>query len=435
MADDFLNDSTDEHQYDLAEAFGLPDQLPPLRLPPEPELAAVARTSALLGRARLLAGWIGEARQAADGYLTAQDSAAVTAELGLDATEQAHLWQLVEILGFVEFDEDADTVSTGAPIDEWPDGTDAEVLEIWDAALGHVVADYLPLEAELDGDTALVFDGAAGAAIVGLFLAGSAGVPLDEVAELMVEIASGELPPEVVEKEWPSWLDKHGEPAGELLRRMADLGAAEFVDEDVRLTPLGMYVFRNQMQAGGITVPLLPPVEEMTAADLVAAAEGFTTEELAAEGEAWLALRSPEDAARDLLAVAADGDPTDRVFATSIATQLDAPHQWRQVLDHPALRPYAKVALGETPELPDLAWLLTDLLAAIDDPEDADGIAAQFNEAVPAGQEEPMFDAMWRLPHPDASDVLEMIGEHHPDKATAKAARKAAHKAASRHNT
>lgn len=431
MAEDFA----DEPEYDLAEAFGLPDRLPPLRLPPEPELAAVARTSELVARAHRLAVWVGDARATEEGYLTAADRAAVTAELGIDDTEQAHLWQLVEVLGFVEFDEAADTVSTGSSVEEWPSGTDAEVLEIWDAALGHVVADYLPLEAELDADTALVFDGAAGAAIVGLFLAGSTGVPLDEVSELIAEIARGEIPPETAEKEWTAWLDKHGEPAGELLSRMEELGAVEFVDEDVRLTPLGMYVFRNQMQAGGITVPLLPPVEEMTAADLVAAAEGFTPEELAAESAAWLALRSPRDAARDLLAVAADGDPADRVFATSIATGLDATEQWRQVLDAPALRPYAKVALGETPELTDLAWLLTDLLAAIDDPDDADGIAAQFDEAVPVGQEEPMFDAMWRLPHPDVSDVLEMIGEHHPDKVVAKAARKAAHKAASRHNT
>jgi hypothetical protein len=431
MSDEFA----DEQAYDLAEAFGLPDRLPPLRLPPEPELAEVARTSGLLARARGLATWVGSARDAEDGYLTAADSAAATTELGVDRVDQAHLWQLLEVLDFVEFDEPTDRVSTGSAIEDWPTGDDAQVLEVWDAALGHVVADYLPLEAELDEDTALVFDGAAGAAIVGLFLTGSSGVPVDEVSELVQEIAIGELPPETGEQEWAAWLAKHGDPGRALLDRMHDLGAAEFVDDDVRLTPLGMYVFRNQMQAGGIEVPLLPPVEEMTAADLVAAAEGFTPEELAAESGAWLALRGAEDATRDLLAVAAEGDPTDRVFATSIASGLDAPAPWREVLDHQALRPYAKVALGETPELTDLAWLLTDLLAAMDDPDDADAITTQFAEAVPVGQEEPILDAMWRLPHPDVSDVLEMIGEHHPDKSVAKAARRAAHKAASRHNT
>ncbi len=42
-----------------------------------------------------------------------------------------------------------------------------------------------------------------------------------------------------------------------------------------------------------------------------------------------------------------------------------------------------------------------------------------------------MFDAMWRLPHPEAWDALTMIGAEHPDKKIAKAARKAAFKARS----
>ena len=45
--------------------------------------------------------------------------------------------------------------------------------------------------------------------------------------------------------------------------------------------------------------------------------------------------------------------------------------------------------------------------------------------------EQEIFDAMWRLPHPDVQDVLTMIGEEHPDKKIAKAARKAAFKASS----
>ena len=36
------------------------------------------------------------------------------------------------------------------------------------------------------------------------------------------------------------------------------------------------------------------------------------------------------------------------------------------------------------------------------------------------------------LPHPDAADVLTLIGKHHPDKKVAKAARRFAYKASSR---
>ncbi len=39
---------------------------------------------------------------------------------------------------------------------------------------------------------------------------------------------------------------------------------------------------------------------------------------------------------------------------------------------------------------------------------------------------------MARVPHPDAADVLTVIGKHHPDKKIAKLARKSAYKAATR---
>ena len=58
--------------------------------------------------------------------------------------------------------------------------------------------------------------------------------------------------------------------------------------------------------------------------------------------------------------------------------------------------------------------------------------SSAFNEAVPAGGEAALFDAMSRGVHPDAVAVLNHVGKYHPDKRVAKAARTAAHKAASR---
>ena len=95
-------------------------------------------------------------------------------------------------------------------------------------------------------------------------------------------------------------------------------------------------------------------------------------------------------------------------------------------LDMPEMRPYAKVELpDEEPDVAEMAWLLTDVLAATGEVEES------FSSAVPAGREQEIFDAMWRLRHPDVWDVLTMIGEEHPDKKIAKAARKAAFKARS----
>ena len=55
-----------------------------------------------------------------------------------------------------------------------------------------------------------------------------------------------------------------------------------------RLTPLGSWVIREQFTGAGVEVPLLSLSAEMTAADLVAAAEGLDEDELAAETDAWL---------------------------------------------------------------------------------------------------------------------------------------------------
>lgn len=51
---------------------------------------------------------------------------------------------------------------------------------------------------------------------------------------------------------------------------------------------------------------------------------------------------------------------------------------------------------------------------------------------VPRGREELLFEAMARLPHPEVTEVLTVLGKAHPDKKIAKLARKAAYKAASR---
>jgi hypothetical protein len=175
----------------------------------------------------------------------------------------------------------------------------------------------------------------------------------------------------------------------------------------------------------------------MTAAELISAAEGFTEEELAEETTAWLGLRTPDAAARELLDAAAAGEPADRMYATSMVTSrlgADAEPHWRSALTDQRLAPYAKLAIGLEPESADLAWLLTDVLAATSELDGPEDIARQLGDAVPAGRELEIFELMWRLPHPAAGDVLTLLGAHHPNREIAKAARKAAFKAASRND-
>jgi hypothetical protein len=439
LTDEELDVDEDYEEISFKEAFGLPDRLPPLRLPPEEELVAAARASRLLGAARTLAEWVGDGRAVIeDGEPSGADcvSAARAVDVEFDEPverladlpELAHLWELAEAVELIEIG--VDRAVPGPAMDAWPGGEESEdlgdedALDVWATALA-VVMTSLDLDADLYGDNEDVeFHGAGGAAIMALFLARSEGLPFAELSAMIGELML------VTE----TWVAAHGDPAQVLLGRLNDLGAVTVDDDEVvRLTPLGQWAMWAQLQASDVEIDVLPPVEEMTAADLVLAAEGFTEDELAAESAAWLALRTTDDAAKQLLEVAATGAPADRMYATSVVTQLGSavePH-WRAALQDPRLRSYAKLALEIEPVAEDVAWLLTDVLAATSEADGPEEIAAQLSDAVPAGQEQEIFDVMWRLPHPSAGEVLSLLGTHHPDKQIAKAARKAAFKAAS----
>lgn len=435
---------------DLKEALDLPDRLSPLRLPPEDELAAQARRSDLLRQARRLAEWVGDRpRRLTDGELTAADTVAAAEALGLavrdapavrrlsEVPRAAQLWELALA---VEFVEGTDTrATTGRGVARWPDGPDPDLIDVWDGALGAILYGEVPLESDDSARDAPMFGSAAIATVVALFLARD-GIPVTEVRQMFQELATLASPV----------TDEAGGPVDALLAVLAEHGAVTLDEAGVRLTPLAQYAVYRQLDEAGVEIPLLPPVELMTAADLAAVGAGGTTDELENEATAWLERRSPETAVTELLTVAATSRAAERMTVTAIAADLGSAGEprWRQALEEPMLRPYAKIALaqlgGASPERPeeiptelrpnlvDLAVLLTDTLAGMADTLEPDELMEQLSTAVPSGEEERLFDQMWRLDHPDAHDMLRAIGAHHPDKKVAKAARKAAFKCAPR---
>jgi hypothetical protein len=79
--------------------------------------------------------------------------------------------------------------------------------------------------------------------------------------------------------------------------------------------------------------------------------------------------------------------------------------------------------------------MATDLLAIACDDEDTDGdeLAEVLAETLPPDGDVPAFlDLVSRGPHPEALDILEHIGEYHPDKAIAKEAKRVLYKASMR---
>jgi hypothetical protein len=152
----------------------------------------------------------------------------------------------------------------------------------------------------------------------------------------------------------------------------------------------------------------------------------------------------------------------------SVVSQLGpvAEQAWRNRLDVPALRPYAKTALaalvigipsvapgqgGLMPDLGDLdkipgdlrptpedvTWVTIDTLwlSCEDEDTDPEHLAAMFSQTVPADRREMIFDQLWRSPHPEAERVLDHLGTHHPDRKIAKEARRAAFKATTSHGS
>ena len=191
----------------------------------------------------------------------------------------------------------------------------------------------------------------------------------------------------------------------------------------------------------------------MTPDDLVLVWMHGSDGDLEAELTSWTDSHGEEQAARELLASAADGNAETRTAAITIVSRLGqaAEPAWREALYRVELRCYAKPQLAKLagldpegtdlpaelePERADIAWLIADTFGPFSHFDlGQETFSFDFAELERvSGLEKPdeAFEAMARLDHPDAEAVLTMIGRHPSDKTTAKAARRAAYKASTR---
>ncbi len=210
---------------------------------------------------------------------------------------------------------------------------------------------------------------------------------------------------------------------------------------------------RSKLESDGLLVPVLPAPDEMTADELVVVFMNGSDGDLEAELASWTDTRGEEQAARELLALAAGEGAATRTAAVTIVSRLGqaAEPAWREALNRAELRCYAKPQLAELagldpegadlpaelqPERADVAWLIADMFGPVSHFDlGKERFAFDFAELRRvSGLEKPdeVFEAISRLDHPDAEAVLAMIGKHASDKTTAKAARRAAYKASTR---
>lgn len=420
---------------DLKEAFGIPDVVAPIRLPDDEALTALAAAAPLLADLRGLARDVRETPV----HAASVDSLLLGLAVGCELVER-----------------DGDTLVPGQDVGWLDDLTEgAAALDAWDYAFAQVLdttleaADQVEPQAGEDLDLA----GHGIALVTELFLGGRAGVPVTQLSESLKSAAIAEAPPDAAEHQWEEWAGAHGDPACLLLGQLAKLSAVTLADEAARLEPLALHSIAAKLRACDVHVPDLPPPGEMTPDDVVLLSMFGTEEDFTADFAAWVAERTPEDAARELLAFAASEGAAVRTAAVQVVSRLGdaAEPALREALDRPQLRCYAKMALieqlaGLDPEQPvpaelertteDLAWFTADSLAPLTRTIDRNAtFPFDITQLTHAGWDvnaEALFDAMARLHHPDAEAVLTMLGKHCDDKKTAKAARKAAYKAASR---
>lgn len=492
MADDgFGVDFEDDDLTSLKDAFELPDSLPPIRLPSVAELAAQAREAPLARQLAALAMWVGSGRRVdEEGDLSPSDAAAAAAAAGAGAADFAYVWEYAIAADWLSYDDAGeDLVLPGELAEAWVDDTDEDVRFAWDVTFGAVLAETLEVAAgpaaadELaaeddedqaaddedyaddqddedeqgdapdhdgDGEPALDFAGLPLALAILLYTSRGEGLSRAELTEVFWADAAVDMTQAQAAVAREEWLAAYGDPVELLLGKLAELRAIIDDGDTVALAPLALAELRDRLVEEGVDIALLPPTAaELTGAELLAMAEGVSEEEFYAESAAWAAARGTAPAARELLDLGAHGDPGDRLLAVAAVSRLGAAAApaWRDSLDVPPMSGYAKITLATLedggaagpparlePTPADVAWMATDLLALACDDEypDPDELVVTFNEAVPAGGEAALFDAMSRGVHPDAVAVLNHVGKYHPDKRVAKAARTAAHKAASR---
>jgi len=444
----------------LKKVFGLGTQLPAVRLPAESELALQARSSPLMSKLEILARWLGPNGRlvTTDDELQDADTADAARRLGVPPEYVSYLWEYALTSGWFGLYDEPGSGRTwavhGESASRWADGDDSGALHVWAAVFAAVLATTLEVAASWDRDFSrkLNFQGQGAAAGVTLFLARRSGMSVADLSELIKDGAVGAPVWSRARRAWDTWIRRHGDPARLLLGELTDLDAVIVPESDgdrVELMPLALWAMREQFRLDGVKVPLLPAgVAHMTAADLVAMAEGVSEAQFHAESAAWVTGRGPERAARDLLSFAAFSGPLPRLSAVELTRGIGvAAHKaWRDAMQRPELRGYARIALSvmasELPEstMPlvldpdpdDLTWVATDLLALAcgEDNPDPRRIAEQFREAVPRGEESWIFDLMSRSSHPDVVQVLTVLGRHHPERRVARDARRAAHRAA-----
>jgi hypothetical protein len=373
--------------------------------------AATARRCEGLRRARRLAAWVGEGRPVTPKHvLRPRDIPAAAHALGIPApartTTAANVlalhrpWKVALAVGFLQI-VDGRAVP-GPALDQWPDADDDTVRELW--LLG-LTAGFAA------GATGEDEDGAA--AFSRLVLRALATDPAPSVVELW-ERARAALMFEdsyTVDSYFSAYGYQHGDPFTAIPDVLTDFGVATQKGLQLEMTPLGRWAVQ-EMHAR-----LPKPISaDLPADELIIRLAGVDENDAWHAARPWLAGRSPLQAAREILTVAATATPAQRIAAVEIVEALDEPAQaaWHEVRTVPNLAAHARLALADwrKPEAPspaDAAWLAVEYAMTGLTNSGPDEALSCINERIPGKDLDSRLQALQRGNHPDTAALTEAL--------------------------
>ncbi|GAA2280457.1 hypothetical protein GCM10010149_25680 [Nonomuraea roseoviolacea subsp. roseoviolacea] len=403
---------------------------PPVTLIPDARLARQVPAVPLVADAIRLTAWTGTRPVTPEGLLAEADAAAAAETLGVDAARLRLIWIVAVNTGLLQIVRGQalrgplpEMLTVEATLEFW-DGVVMDVLDRADEGLtGSAVVDE-----HLAEMLATVYSVRSGVAVANL----ARGIlQSHEVAcepgTVQLRRLAASLPAELLEA----------------LSLLAYCGLVEQTDAGrTALTPLGVWAIRRDLLREGHDAPTAAEVEvfaDLSAAELVEALVKGSATQSAVAG--WLERRPPEEAARELIEIAAAGTAGQRGAVGAILEELgpEAEKPLREALELPLMRRYAASWLHirdlDAPALSadDHTWIAVDSLAALmhlsghaagrlDPPEPGEDLIRLVGEMPAVG-------------HPDTIAVLDMLASAHDDPAVVKAARKAAMKARSVEHT
>jgi hypothetical protein len=220
-----------------------------------------------------------------------------------------------------------------------------------------------------------------------------------------------------------------GEPDDPEISRRREGGSVE-------LTPAGVVTTRRLLVEAGYEAPTAGRLTDATATELLLGTDTDDFPAVAAEIEAWRRRRTPAEAAAELAdAVRELADPALRNLALAVLGQIGpeiAGPEVRTLATEPGSRGFALCWLvdhglaepGTLFDPDDVSWFV-DVLAHRLVTVGPDGLCDTLALAGDHQQQVAVIGRLWRSPSVATELVLAALGQVHPVKAVAKAARKA----------